>query len=77
MVAGRFMPINVSPGVLVLTDGRIYRGFSFFFVAPYPSPAGLGMLSDHLRCLDCLGIPSRAPPIAAASRADDGGLEVS
>ena len=29
------------------------------------------------KILDCLGIPSRAPPIAAASRADDGGLEVS
>ena len=29
------------------------------------------------KILDCLGIPSRAPPIAAASRADDGGLQVS
>ena len=29
------------------------------------------------KILDCLGIPSRAPPIATASRADDGGLQVS
>ena len=29
------------------------------------------------KILDCLGIPSRAPPMPAASREDDGGLEVS
>jgi len=58
--------------------------FTFYIIDSYwhgichNAPVRHAWMCHELRkILDCLGIPSRAPPIAAASRADDGGLEVS